>query len=204
MGAAQECAASLIQSNMAETETVIKLRFTYTFSDWLSMHRFYDKHTGGQFKNRMYAVFCFGMGFWFLWRHYAPTLQTFLFYSLFDVLLIAFLLLAGIAIWFDLASILGYWSGHRKAAKEMPQEYEIAFDGNGASYSLGHDPAIQEVKLAWTQFKEVLESKDAFLIVLHDKQFWGIPKHYFSSPDEIKTFRRLLIDKFGSRASIHP
>jgi hypothetical protein len=72
---------------------------------------------------------------------------------------------------------------------QRPCTYVPSADGLGAETD-----GASGVK-PWTDYLKWKEGKSVFLLYMSDEMFQIIPKHFFSSPDDLASFRRLVNEK---------
>jgi uncharacterized membrane protein len=97
-----------------DSDSPIKLHFTYTYQDWVKAHRLHYPHTRRSFIEKIYALIMSVIGYVVIALHYHPIFG-FMFDNLWDFFLTIFWFPAAVIMWFDLASIAGIWSRfHRK------------------------------------------------------------------------------------------
>jgi hypothetical protein len=176
-------------------EEKITLQFGYTFSDWIHALRFYDSKRMRSKIDKLFAIIVFAIACFKLWLNYDHSIQQFVFYDFGDFFITAFLFVASIAIWFDLATVLGTWSSYKKRVKGTPKQYTIIFDTDGAEFHLTEPTEQMHVRLAWAEFKMLYENQKTFLLILNKGDYWAIPKRYFTGTDQIDSFRRLVKQK---------
>ncbi|MBZ0287592.1 MAG: YcxB family protein [Anaerolineae bacterium] len=171
----------------------IALHFEYTFSDWIRGYRLYYSRTRRSFIEKMFALIMSAVGYFALSLHYLPYFG-FFFRDLWDFIITIFWLPAAVIMWFDLASIAGIWTSFRRKKSQPAVIYDFTFNDEGARFQLAEQ---MDVRLAWSEFKEVRESKDTFLLMLKQdgRSYWTLPKQYFATADDIVQFRHLVTNK---------
>jgi hypothetical protein len=71
---------------------------------------------------------------------------------------------------------------------DPPIRYDFQFDDWGGRYQTS--TAIGG--LAWTQYKQLLENDQVFVVVYGKQKYWTIPKHVFADTESMMAFRKLL------------
>lgn len=71
---------------------------------------------------------------------------------------------------------------------ESPTPTDYMFDDWGGRY----ETPTTHVGLVWTEYKQVLENEQLFLLVCGKWNYWAIPKRVFADPDGLNMFRELL------------
>ena len=173
---------------------MVKLRFEYTFSDWIRAVRFYRRFTRGFYVDKLVAIFAFAMGCFSLWTSYIPSFNTFAFFSFRDWFLPIFLFVASVAIWFDLATWLGWKVRFWRKKNNDSKWHEFLFDDFGAEFKIG-EPTTVQVRLAWDEFQRVRENKYVILLIPKNGSFWAIPKRYLVDSSQLNVFQNLITQK---------
>jgi hypothetical protein len=177
-----------------DTSNTLKVRFSYTFSEWASAALFYACRTLGNILQILVLLIALGLTgyhFWLsslLWR----------FHFLDDNFWLALVWLGvAIEVKFNLIQLVVIWFRYRRNATKPPRVYEFTFDETGARYQISNDSDNVDVKQAWTQFKRVLENNQVFLLLHKEGGYWAVPKRYFADAEEINTLRDLLKRNVG-------
>jgi hypothetical protein len=161
-------------------QELIVLQITYTLSDAIHAHRrYYSTKRRSKF-DKLIAIVIAGTGVYCFASLYPALMMSSASVMLLDVILPIIFVLLGIMLWFDIGSLLGIRAGYKNAEK-LEREYEFTFDNSVAAYNSGSDPTRVEVKFAWSEFQGVIESKQAFLLLLKLGDYWAIPKRCFAS-----------------------
>jgi hypothetical protein len=174
----------------------IKLRLGYTLSDAIHARRLHYSKMRRYWTDKIVGVLLILWGGFFVKGYYDPQSQQFMIGGdwVFFALLI-FLMLAGIILIFDLASIAGVWSGHRKRLQSSPRQTSFVFEDSGAEYTIDTPESQIHLRVGWSEFKRIEEDKDIILLVTNENRYWVIPKRHFLTPADLNRFQHLIYNK---------
>lgn len=173
----------------------IKLQFSYKLSDWAKATVFYNSwHFSGP--GDLFLLPALGLGVYELWLSFS----LWPYYGLASTFWQGVFWLAVVLILkLDLLSLLSLWFRDLKRGGGSRRIYEFIFNNQGASYRYADETGREDVTQAWSQFRKIIESRNAFFIVYKSGGYWILPKQYFANPNEINSFRDLVRSKVGKQ-----
>ena len=167
------------------------LQFSYADTDFLHIARFYRSTRNRAKVGRVIWTLLFAVGTYY----FLITGFFLLFRWATDRLLVTglylLIVLDALESWFQPFYSLRTSRWLRRSKLHL-REYEFTFDELGARYSFKSESGEADVRLSWSEFEQLLETDRAFLLVVRDDGFWGIPKRALPDEHSINSLRALL------------